>query len=126
MYGDDQKDLTDSPYTGKSELEGSPNTAIGSPGSLRVGKGDGYNTPDDVGGRSYRGVSGVPSPVVNEFRNSQELSASPSTTAKSAPSRRSELPADAAVDVGGQDSPAELPGNTYKPYRPSGLGVTNA
>ena len=89
--------------------------ALSSPGKSNMGKGNGYHTPDDVG-----------VPVANDFRNSQELSASPSKIAKSAPSRKSELPADAAVNVGGTDSPAELPGNTYKPYRPSGLGVTNA
>lgn len=129
MYGasGDAKDLVDSPYTGKSELEGSPKIMQSN------GDGNGYHTPDDVGagGATYRGVSGISnqttavgSPAVGTFRDSKELAASPTT----ARSRRSELPGSGmvrdAVEGGGQQQPAELPGTTYRPYRPPGLGVT--
>lgn len=127
MYGEDNKDLVDSPYTGKSELEGSPNMSVLSPGSPVVANPNGYHTPDDVGqgGAAYRGVPPVGG---GGARQSKELAASPSTV-RSPTSRRSELPGDDAVRdvVGEAGRPAELPaGAAYKPYKPpgaSGLGM---
>ncbi len=129
MYGDDNKDLVDSPYTGKSELEGSPNMSVIPPRTPTNTNGhiNGYHTPDDVGqgGAAYRGVPAVGG---GGARQSKELAASPSTTRTPA-SRRSELPGDDAVRdaVGAAGQPAELPASgSYKPYRPpgaSGLGV---
>lgn len=130
MYGDDNKDLVDSPYTGKTELEGSPPMANVPPNN---GHGNGYHTPDDVGqgGSTYRGVatiSGSPTVGGKGDRDSKELAASLSTM-RSPQSRRSELPGDSAVRdaVGEAGQPAELPaGASYRPYRPhgeSGLGV---
>lgn len=129
MYGDDNKDLVDSPYTGKSELEGSPNMSVipsPTPRNANV-NGNGYHTPDDVGqgGAVYRGVPAVGG---GGAKQSRELAASPST-ARTPRSRRSELPGDDAVTdaVGEAGQPAELPASAaYKPYRPpgaSGLGV---
>lgn len=126
MYGDDNKDLVDSPYTGKSELEGSPNMsslAAGSPGKV-----NGYQTPDDVGQgiRTYRGVPMQGEAGIDHSKG--ELAASPSTTRTWQPGR-SELPGnDAARNaVGEAGQPAELPaGGAYKAYKPpraSGLGV---
>lgn len=91
------------------------------------GHGKGYHTPDDVGqgGATYRGV---PTLTGEGARNSKELAASPST-ARTPPSRRSELPGDDAVRdaVGEAGQRVELPADVaYKPYKPpgaSGLGV---
>lgn len=126
MYGDDNKDLVDSPYTGKSELEGSPNMSVAAAGSPR--KVNGYQTPDDVGQgvRTYRGVPMEGETGIDHSKG--ELAASPSTARTPQPGR-SELPGtDAArTAVGKVGQPAELPaGSAYKAYKPpreSGLGM---
>ncbi|KAL6721382.1 hypothetical protein ACLMJK_000485 [Lecanora helva] len=117
MYGADGKDLVDSPYTGKSELEGSPNPNLAAAGSPK-GDGDGYHTPNDVG------VSGAK-------ESKSELAASNSTAARSPRSRLSELQGSPSIGekMEGQGQPAELQGNDtqdsgYKPYRPPGLGLS--
>ena len=115
MYGNNGKDLTDSPYTGKSELEGSPNPIT--PVTPVIGDKKDYHTPSDVGPR------GAPGPK-------SELAASNSTM-RSPRSRLSEMYGSPTTsetpETEGQ--PAELHGNetqenTYKPYRPPGLGLT--
>ena len=137
MYPPDGKDLADSPYTGKSELEGSPGLAAASPKD-----GNEYNTPNDVGagGGKYRGVStlsqaptAVGSPAMGNANDPKpELAASDST--RQSPrsnlgSSPAELPGSPTVgqagDGQGEARTAELhEGNAYKPYRPSGLGLT--
>jgi len=120
MYGSDGKDLVDSPYTGKSELEGSPNMSKIPPGTPGDGTGDGYHTPNDVG------VGGLRDPR-------SELAASNSTAARTPRSRLSELQGSPPTvhETDAEAQAAELPGNEtqsksnrYKPYRPPGLGLT--
>lgn len=95
---------------------------------------NGYHTPDDVraGGGNYRGVSGI----------SQAATVVASPTVEDAAHPRSELATSHSTrkTPGSPPSPAELPGSPtvgqareaegqkanygYKPYRPSGLGLT--
>ena len=118
MYGNDPKDLNDSPYTGKSELEGSPN--IMQPGTPGKGEVNGYHTPSDVGAAGARESS------------KSELAASNSTM-RSPKSRLSELQGSPSIATSADEEvqqPAELhggetqQGTNYKPYRPPGLGLT--
>ena len=118
MYGNDAKDLVDSPYTGKSELEGSPNIPTVTPGTPGNGNKTGFHTPNDVGAGGVRD-------------SKSELAASNSTSTKNTRSRLSELQGSPTVahHDEAETQPAELQGNeaqsnTYKPYRPSGLGLT--
>ena len=116
MYGSDGKDLVDSPYTGKSELEGSPNpnfAAVGPPGN-----GKDYHAPNDVG-------------VADTKTSKSELAASNSTAGRTPKSALSELQGSPSVGETAEEGehPAELQGsdtqgNGYKPYRPSGLGLS--
>lgn len=132
MYGEDAKDFADSPYTGKSELEGSPNMAVVPPAARRNGNENDYHTPGDVGigAGTYRGVSGMASPAVRKIRESHEPTASPSSVVITPPSGMPEPQINNAWkdDTERVKPPVELPAMTcctYKPYRPPGLGVTN-
>ena len=117
MYGPDGKDLADSPYTGKSELEGSPGVGKNPPGTPGNANGNGYDTPHDVGAGGVRD-------------SKSELAASSSTAVRSPRSRLSEMQGSPTTgDAESEEHPAELqgndgPGNTYKAYRPPGLGLT--
>ncbi|KAK3175931.1 hypothetical protein OEA41_007253 [Lepraria neglecta] len=110
MYGEMKPPVESSPYTGKSELEGSPQVGHPSPNPSTAPP-------------SYRGVAGRPmselqgSPTAATFRDSRssELAASTYTGPSTSP-RQPDLPAVGEEDQG----PAELPGSTDRSYRPPG------
>ncbi len=117
-------------YKGKPELEGSPQTG-GVPG----------HSPSTAP-PSYRGVSGMTqtpnamkykqspeldgSPVIggpgNRGSRASELAASPATGSRPSP-RESAIPEYPQAEA--EQGPSELPGSTFRPYRPPGLGVVN-
>ena len=111
MYGEMKPPVESTPYAAKSELEGSPHVGHPSPNPSTAPP-------------SYRGVAGRPlselqgSPTAATFRDSRGSELAARTHAGTSP-KPPELP---VVGEAGESEqgPAELPGNTYRPYRPSG------
>ena len=118
MYGaqETKAPVQTEPYAGKSELEGSPHV--------------GHSPNPSTAPPSYRGEDGQQrplselqgSPTVPTFRDSRgsELAAGSSPlTGVSASPREPQLPVVGEAEEG-QQLPSELPGTTYRPYRPEG------
>ncbi|KAL2054800.1 hypothetical protein ABVK25_005104 [Lepraria finkii] len=119
IYSEPKPPVGSLPYAGKQELEGSPRLGATSPSTA----------PPSYRGSTLLGTAATQHPrsphtselqgsrTVGTFRDSRgsELVGSPGTGYSTSP-RQAELPS-----VGeGRDPASELPGSTYRPYRPPG------
>ena len=118
MYGaqETKPPVQTEPYAGKSELEGSPYV--------------GHSPNPSTAPPSYRGEDGQQrplselqgSPTVPTFRDSRgsdlAVGSSPLIGVSASP-REPQLPVVGEAEEG-QQLPPELPGTTYRPYRPEG------